>query len=121
MKKLLLALLLAACSAYAYAEGDPVNNSDSATNAVAAASYVNGAYHTLNETKIGATITQQMNGNTITGNLPEGSVITRVAVTTGTDTNNNPVTTGLTVTHSNVKIPNNSATNTSSYSSVWIE
>jgi len=128
MRKLLLALLLVACSAYAYAEGGGVSNtsgnnndSDPATYHVTTASYVKGAYRAVNQEKIGTTITQQMNGNTITGNAPEGSVITGVTVTTGTDSNNNPVATGLTVTRSNVKLPNNSANNTSSYSSVWID
>ena len=121
MKKLLLALFLAAPLTFAYAEGEGVGNVDPATQAVAAASYVKGAYRAVKQEKIGTTITQQMNGSTITGNAPTGSVITGVSVTTSTDGNNNTEATGLTVTRSNIMIPHHSATSTSSYSGIWIE
>ena len=124
MKRLLLALLLVAWSACVYAEGDSNGNSDNidpATRVAAAASYVKGAYNKLNEEKIGTTITQQMNGNTITGNVPDGSIITNVSVNTTTNADNKTETTGITVQRSNVKIPHHSATSTSSYSGIWIE
>ena len=133
MKKLWLALLLVARFACAYAEGgvgsdaQNDNGSNNSSNSCPGAgclvttNYVKGAYKAVQEEKIGTTITQQMNGTTITGNVPEGSVVTNVAVTTSTDANNNTETTGLTVTRSNIKIPHNSANGTTVYSSIWLE
>ena len=135
MKKLWLALLLVARFACAYAEGGGASNAqnDNGSNnssntdicqndsCLVSRKYVKGAYNAVQEEKIGTTITQQMNGTTITGNVPEGSVVTNVAVTTSTDANNNTETTGLTVTRSNIKIPHNSANGTTVYSSIWLE